>query len=57
MPQQSTDSARVATEKQSQWLVTAFIASGMIFMLLPGTFFGVWNLIGISRQHTLENLS
>jgi len=37
--------------------VTAFITSGMIFMLLPGSFLGVWNLIGISRQHTLESLS
>jgi hypothetical protein len=26
-------------------------------MLLPGTFLGVWNLIGISRLHTLESLS
>lgn len=54
---QSAHADRIATERQSQWLVTAFIASGMIFMLLPGTFLGVWNLIGISRQHTLENLS
>jgi hypothetical protein len=48
---------RVSIEKQSQRLVTVFIASGMIFMLLPGTFLGVWNLIGISRRHTLESLS
>lgn len=26
-------------------------------MLLPGTFLGVWNLIGISRQHSIESLS
>lgn len=57
MLQQPADTKRIATEKQSQWLVTAFIASGMIFMLLPGTFLGVWNLIGISRQHTIESLS
>lgn len=37
---QSADSDRIATEKQSQRLVTTFIASGMIFMLLPGTFLG-----------------
>lgn len=54
---QAADSERIAIEKQSQRLVTTFIASGMIFMLLPGTFLGVWNLIGISRQHTLESLS
>ena len=44
-------------ERHSQRLVTAFIASGMLFMLLPGTFLGVWNLIGISQQHTLSSLS
>jgi len=48
---------RIAIEKQSQWLVTAFVASGMVFMLLPGTFLGLWNLISISRRHTLESLS
>ena len=47
----------IATEQHSQRLVTAFIASGMLFMLLPGTFLGVCNLIGISQQHTTGNLS
>lgn len=54
---QPANSERITVELQSQRLVTAFIVSGMIFMLLPGTFLGVWNLIGISRQHTLESLS
>ena len=49
--------ARVSMERHSQRLVTAFIASGMLFMLLPGTFLGVWNLIGISQQRTLNSLS
>ncbi len=44
-------------ERHSQRLVTAFIASGMLFMLLPGTFLGVWNLIGISQQRTLSTVS
>ncbi len=44
-------------ERHSQRLVTAFIVSGMLFMLLPGTFLGVWNLIGISQQRTLSSLS
>jgi len=44
-------------ERHSQWLVTAFVAIGMLFMLLPGTFLGVWNLIGISQQHSPGNLS
>jgi hypothetical protein len=55
--QQSANTARVAMERHSQRLVTAFIASGMLFMLLPGTFLGVWNLIGISQQRTLSGLS
>ncbi|HSU20192.1 MAG TPA: hypothetical protein VLI45_10660 [Acidobacteriaceae bacterium] len=55
--QRAANSDRIAAEEQSQWLVTAFIASGMIFMLLPGTFLGVWNLIDISREQTLGSLS
>ena len=55
--EQSANATRVAMERHSQRLVTAFIASGMLFMLLPGTFLGVWNLIGISQQHTLSSLS
>lgn len=55
--QQPADNARIAMERHSQRLVTAFIASGMFFMLFPGTFLGVWNLIGISQQHTLGSLS
>ncbi len=56
-PEQPWNAARVSMERHSQRLVTAFIASGMLFMLLPGTFLGVWNLIGISQQHTLSSLS
>jgi uncharacterized protein involved in response to NO len=55
--EQRSDATRIAMEQQSQRLVTAFIVSGMLFMLLPGTFLGVWNLIGISQQRTLSNLS
>ncbi len=55
--EQRANSTRIAMEQHSQWLVTAFIASGMLFMLLPGTFLGVWNLIGISQQRTLSTLS
>ena len=37
--------------RSSQHIATAFITSGLIFMLLPGTFLGVWNLISISHTH------
>lgn len=48
------DAARIAGEQRSQRLVTAFIISGLIFMLLPGTFLGVWNLLDISEGHGPE---
>jgi uncharacterized protein involved in response to NO len=51
------DTTRITMEQHSQRLVTAFIVSGLLFMLLPGTFLGVWNLIDISRQHTIGSLS
>lgn len=59
MGQASPDgnSARIEMERHSQRLVTAFVISGLIFMLLPGTFLGVWNLLGISEQHTAGALS
>ncbi len=55
--QGNSDTTRIVMEQHSQRLVTAFIVSGMLFMLLPGTFLGVWNLIGISQQRTLSSLS
>ncbi len=36
--------------------VTAWIVSGLAFLLLPGTFLGVWNLIAITGRHTAENI-
>lgn len=45
------DDRRIAVERQSQQLVIAFILTGLFFMLLPGTFLGVWNLLDISEAH------
>lgn len=53
----ATDAARIVGERQSQRVVTAFILSGLIFMLLPGSFLGVWNLISISQGHRAESIS
>ena len=47
----------VQKEKHFARLLRAYIASGLGFMLLPGTFLGVWNLISISAQHGLGTLS
>lgn len=47
----------VQRERRLQRLVTVYIAAGLLFMLLPGTFLGVWNLLSISAQHTVDTLS
>src|SRR5690348_14346842 len=44
-------------ERGAQRLVTAFILTGLAFMLLPGTFLGVWNLISISESRSVTTLS
>ncbi len=45
-----------AHELALQRAVTAWIVTGLTFMLLPGTFLGVWNLIDISGQHTAARI-
>lgn len=50
-------SALVEREAGLQRLLTACILTGLFFMLLPGTFLGVWNLVMISNRHALESLS
>lgn len=47
---------RVAVERKSQQLVSAFLVTGLFFMLLPGTFLGVWNLLDISEAHLASAL-
>lgn len=48
------ESARI--EVALQRLVTAYVAAGLAFLLLPGTFLGVWNLVSISGRQSLEAL-
>src|SRR5579872_5095600 len=38
-------------------LLMAYISSGLVFMLLPGTFLGVWNLLQISGRESAESIS
>ena len=40
-----------AREESAQRLLMTYAATGLFFMLLPGTFLGVWNLISISGHH------
>jgi len=47
----------IARERGAQRLVTAFVLTGLAFMLLPGTFLGVWNLISISESRSVTTLS
>jgi uncharacterized protein involved in response to NO len=44
-------------EERSQRLLLVNILTGLFFMLLPGTFLGVWNLIGISSQEKAGSIS
>jgi hypothetical protein len=38
-------------------LLVTYIATGLGFMLLPGTFLGVWNLLSISSHRTATSVS
>jgi hypothetical protein len=38
-------------------LLVAYISTGIAFMLLPGTFLGVWNLISISSKQAATSVS
>lgn len=46
-----------AREKRLSRLLVLYIATGLTFMLLPGTFLGVWSLIAISSRHTASSVS
>ena len=35
----------------------AFVTSGLFFMLFPGTFLGVWNLLQISGRESVASIS
>lgn len=44
-------------EKKTSRLLMAYIGAGVTFMLLPGTFLGVWNLFAISGRHVANSVS
>ena len=44
-------------EPQLSRLLIFFISGGLLFMLLPGTFLGVWNLISISGRRAADSIS
>jgi uncharacterized protein involved in response to NO len=46
-----------ASETKLQHATAAYVVTGLLFMLLPGTFLGVWNLIAISSRHSVASMS
>ncbi|MHB8484644.1 MAG: NnrS family protein [Candidatus Acidiferrales bacterium] len=55
-PAQIMEIAR-AREASLSRLLMAYISSGLVFMLLPGTFLGVWNLLQISGRESVALVS
>ncbi|HKV42446.1 MAG TPA: NnrS family protein [Blastocatellia bacterium] len=54
---QNQAAASAAREVALSRMLAAYIIIGMIFMMLPGTFMGVWNLLSISSRHAPGSLS
>ena len=46
-----------AREKSLSRLLILYITTGLAFMLLPGTFLGVWNLLAISTHRMANSVS
>lgn len=46
-----------AREAALSRLLIAYISTGIAFMLLPGTFLGVWNLLQISGRESVASIS
>ncbi|HET7441606.1 MAG TPA: hypothetical protein VFJ47_09910, partial [Terriglobales bacterium] len=47
----------IAREMRLSRVLVFYIVTGLLFMLLPGTFLGVWNLISISSHHAAGTVS
>src|SRR5438046_8741668 len=47
----------IAREQSLSRLLMTFIVTGLIFVLLPGTFLGVWNLIKISSREAVISVA
>ncbi len=55
-PKEIFDAARIREQRLSRLLVL-YVVTGLVFMLLPGTFLGVWNLLAISARETPQSVS
>ena len=38
-------------------ILMAFVTTGLLFMVFPGTFLGVWNLLQISGKESVASIS
>jgi uncharacterized protein involved in response to NO len=47
----------ISRELSLSCLLMTYIVTGLVFMLLPGTFLGVWNLIKISSREAVDSVS
>jgi uncharacterized protein involved in response to NO len=47
----------IAREQSLSHLLMTYIVTGLVFMLLPGTFLGVWNLIKISNREEADSIA
>lgn len=53
----ATQQRRRTTEIAQARLLSLYIATGLGFLLLPGTFLGVWNLLQVSSRHDVALVS
>jgi len=51
------DLADPLPERRLARLLGAFLTSGLVFLVAPGTLLGVWNLIGISSRRSAASIS
>src|SRR5579859_7624819 len=47
----------IAREQSLSHMLMTYIVTGLVFMLLPGTFLGVWNLIKISNREAADSIA
>ncbi|MGA8143371.1 MAG: NnrS family protein [Candidatus Acidiferrales bacterium] len=55
-PKEAIEATR-AREQAVSRLLMAFVISGLVFMVFPGTFLGVWNLLQISGRESVATIS
>jgi hypothetical protein len=52
----ASEYADLVRERRLARMLAGFIAAGLLFLVLPGTLLGVWNLVGISSRRAAESV-